>query len=456
MNFCSVDPATESVIAEFPAHSPHDVNRIILLATESQRRWAKLTLAERSVVVRRIGDILEERCEQGAHLITSEMGKPLPQARAEIEKSALACRTMVDIAPQALSEEIVDAGFTQSRIHYEPLGLVLSIMPWNFPFWQFFRFAAPALLAGNGILLKHAPTTMGCARAIEDICVAAGVPDGLVRALVIDVPDVESVIADDRIAAVTFTGSTRAGRAVAECAGRYLKPIVLELGGSDAYIILDDADLDRAVAACATGRLLNTGQSCIAAKRFLVHERWHDAFIEQMAKRFDDALVGSPLESATEIGPIAREDLRDLLLDQVRCAIEAGATLRTRRTRDDVPERGWFVPPMLLADVQPSNPGFREELFGPVATVTRFQSDEEAIRLANDSVYGLGGAVFSQDMERAQRIASELHVGTVFINDFVRSHVLLPFGGVKQSGYGRELGTWGIREFVNVKNVTIG
>lgn len=456
MTFTSINPATESIIGQIPAHPPQQVHGIITKASEAQRRWRSMSSADRALGVTRLADVIMQNLEEGATLITAEMGKPLAQSRAEMEKSAGVCRTMASIGPTVLADEHIDAGFTDSRICYEPLGLVLSIMPWNFPMWQFFRFAAPALIAGNGILLKHAPTTMGCALMAEDLCRQAGLPEGLVAALLIDIPFVADVIADPKVSAVTFTGSTVGGKAVAELTARSVKPMVLELGGSDAYIVLDDADLDRSVQACASGRLLNTGQSCIGAKRFLVHASVHDAFVSRLAHRFDTAVIGHPLEPSTEVGPLARADLRETLLDQMQRAIRQGARVATQRSQHDVPNRGWYVAPTLLIDVDPANPAFREELFGPVATVTRFVDDTQAVALANDSEYGLGAAVFSEDHTRASQIAAELQVGTVFINDFVRSHALLPFGGVKQSGYGRELGRWGLLEFVNVKNITTG
>ncbi len=456
MTFFSIDPATESAIDQFPAHTDDDVRKIIDQACQAQQVWRGIDVAERASRVVRLADVILQNLERGAGLITAEMGKPLEQSRAEMEKSAGVCRTMASMGPSVLADEFIDAGFRESRICYEPLGLVLSIMPWNFPMWQFFRFAAPALIAGNGVLLKHAPTTMGCALMAADICRQAGLPDGLVAALLIDIPKVAEVIADPLIAAVTFTGSTAGGRAVAELAGRSIKPTVLELGGSDAYIVLDDADLDRTVQACTSGRLLNAGQSCIGAKRFLVHASVHDEFVSRLAYRFDSAVIGHPLEPSTEVGPLARVDLRETLLDQVRRALGKGARLATQRSQQDVPPTGWYVAPALLVDVDTSNPAFREELFGPVATVTRFADDAQAVTQANDSMYGLGAAVFSEDHEHACRIAAQLQTGTVFINDFVRSHALLPFGGVKQSGYGRELGRWGLLEFVNVKNITTG
>ncbi|MFM8770939.1 MAG: NAD-dependent succinate-semialdehyde dehydrogenase [Candidatus Kapaibacterium sp.] len=456
MTFISIDPSTEKLVAEFPGHSPEDVTMIIASSADSQRVWAQQSIAERASAVVRLADVLDEHRDEAARQITLEMGKPLSQARAEVEKCAGVCRYMATIAPSVLADEVIDAEFPESRVRAEPLGLILSIMPWNFPMWQFFRFAAPALIAGNGVILKHAPSTMGCALMAVELCRKAGIPEALVSALLIDVPQVESVIAHPLVSAVTFTGSTKGGSAVAELAGRYIKRTVLELGGSDAYIVLDDADLDVAVNACVSGRLLNAGQSCIGAKRYLVHSSMHYEFVERTARRFDSAIVGHPMESTTEVGPLARADLRQTLLDQVSRSRMKGACVATHRSQDDVPLTGWYVPPMLLVNVDSSNPAFREELFGPVATVTVFNDDSEAVRLANDSVYGLGAAVFSKDHDRARKIAEQLQVGTVFINDFVRSHSALPFGGVKQSGYGRELGRWGMLEFVNVKNVTTG
>lgn len=456
MTFISTDPSTEKFVAEFPGHSPEDVTRIIELSADAQRAWARQSIADRASAVVRLAEVLDVFHDEAARQIRLEMGKPLSQARAEVEKCAGVCRYMATIAPSVLADEQIDAGFQESLVRAEPLGLVLSIMPWNFPFWQFFRFAAPALLAGNGVLLKHAPSTIGCALMAVDLCRKAGIPEGLVSVLLIDVPEVESVIAHPLVSAVTFTGSTKGGRAVAELAGRNIKRSVLELGGSDAYVVLDDADLDVAVNACVAGRLVNAGQSCIGAKRYLVHASIHDEFVEWTARRFDAAIVGDPQDATTEVGPLARSDLRQTLLDQVSRSLMKGARLATHRSQADVPSVGWYVAPMLLVNVDPANPAFREELFGPVATVTPFNDDVEAVRLANDSVYGLGAAVFSKDHARARSVADQLHVGTVFINDFVRSHSALPFGGVKQSGYGRELGRWGLLEFVNVKNITTG
>lgn len=455
MSFTSINPATGQTVATYFEHTPDQLNSILEGARIAQRAWAQQTLVGRIACVRAIADALERHVEPLARNITKEMGKPIEQSRAEIRKCAYTCRYLAEIAPHTLSSRNVDAGFTSSRVSYEPLGTVLSIMPWNFPFWQFFRFAAPALLAGNAIILKHAPTTMGCGILAARICAMSGIPVGLVADVRIGIEDVARVIADDRVHAVTFTGSTAGGSAVAAIAGRSVKKCVMELGGSDPYIICDDANIDLAVQMCVDGRTLNSGQSCIAAKRFIVHESIVAEFTQRISQRFDTMIVGDPMNPSTEIGPLARADLRDTLRDQVARACANGACISTSRCIDDVPDDGYYVRPALLVDVDQSNPVFFEELFGPVAAVTSFSTIDEAIKLANASPYGLGAAVCSTSTEHAATIAQQLECGTVFINGFVRSDARLPFGGVKQSGFGRELGEWGFYEFVNVKNVTI-
>lgn len=455
MTFTSVNPADGLKCATYPSHTTEAIEARIEGAFRAQRLWAQLPLYERSARINALADALERHCEPAARLITKEMGKPLAQSRAEVLKCASVCRYMAQIAPEVLAEQQIEAGFAQSLVVHEPLGTVFSIMPWNFPLWQFFRFAAPALIAGNAVLVKHAPSTMGCGMMAVRLCHVAGLPLDLVADLRIDVAEVEHVLADDRIRAVTFTGSTQGGAAVAALAGKYLKKSVMELGGSDPYIVCQDADLDRAVAMCVTGRTINSGQSCIAAKRFIVHASIADVFVERVSMRFDELVVGDPHDSTTDIGPLARRDLKEQLIEQVTRATQSGARIVTQRGIDVAELDGFYVHPTLLVDVDPSNPAFTEELFGPVATVTTFHSTEEAVELANATSFGLGAAVCSQDVGLAQAIARKLHCGTVFINDFVRSDARLPFGGIKKSGYGRELGRWGMLEFVNVKNITI-
>ncbi len=451
MIFTTTNPATEEVIATYCETDPLDVLDMIGGAEYEQMIWAKRSIEYRARIVKRLAEILIRDMEESAQLITEEMGKPIGQSRSEILKCAETCRFIAELARVALSSEEQEIEGARATITYAPLGVVVAIMPWNFPFWQFIRFAAPALMAGNGILLKHAPNTLGCALKLVAMCREAGVPKELVQCFLIDVVRVETLIGDTRVRAVTFTGSTTGGQAVSQLAARHVKKTVLELGGNDAYIVCNDADLNVTVEACVVARCLNAGQSCVAAKRFLVHSSLYEEFTARVAERFDAMVVGDPMDPSTQIGPIARADLRDTLLEQIQHSLKQGATQATKRLVTDVPKRGFYVPPVLLSNVTTESKLFREEVFGPVAGVFSFRSDEHAIELANDSRYGLGAAVFSQDLDRARSLASEIESGMVSINDFVRSDMRLPFGGTKYSGYGRELGVAGLREFTNVK-----
>ncbi len=458
MTFQSINPATGEVIAEYAAHTPSEARAIISRAHDAQREWASLNVAERTLVIRRVAQELEDHADRAAEMITAEMGKPLSQARAEVLKCRSVCEYLTTAAIAGLRDENISTEFASSVVHLEPLGLVLSIMPWNFPFWQFFRFAMPALAAGNGVLLKHAPTTWGSAQMAVDICHSAGVPKALVQCVMVDVPDVEAVIADPRVRAVTFTGSTAGGRSVGALAGKYVKKSVLELGGSDAYLVLEDADLDQAVAACVQQRCTNTGQSCIAAKRYVVHHTIAEEFQQRVVAAMADLVVGDPRDPATDLGPLARADLKDTLLDQVDRAIRGGARLYVQGAQATLKELnvdgpGSYVRPGLLVDVLPGSVADQEELFGPVAAMIVVRSEEEAVQVANGNAYGLGAAVFSRDLNRAHRVAARLEAGTVFVNDYVRSDARIPFGGTKDSGYGRELGLYGLREFVNIKSI---
>jgi succinate-semialdehyde dehydrogenase/glutarate-semialdehyde dehydrogenase len=383
------------------------------------------------------------------------MGKPLAQGRAEADKCAWACEFYAEHAEGFLAPSAVATGARESFVTYEPLGPIFAIMPWNFPFWQVFRFAAPNLIAGNTALLKHAESVPGCALAIASVLREAGLPSGAFSNLFITHEQAKTVIAHAAVRGVTLTGSTRAGRAVARAAGAHLKKTVLELGGSDAYLVLEDADLDLAAAACAASRLINAGQSCIAAKRFIVDESVRGPFTQRLVARMREAKMGDPLDEATTLGPLARADLREALHRQVQTSLARGARLRLGGRVPDGP--GAFYPATVLDEVRPGMPAFDEELFGPAAAVIGASGEAEAIRLANASPYGLGAAVFSSDLERARRIAAhELDAGACAINDFVRSDPRLPFGGVKDSGYGRELARHGLLEFVNVKSVVAG
>ena len=451
MKFTSVNPATESVVATFDEHTDEHVHGVLRLAVDASCTWASTSPAARRDVVIRIAEVLDAQREKLARLMTEEMGKPLTQARAEVDKCSATCRYLASIAEDVLRSEWIDVDGTRAELLYEPMGVVLAIMPWNFPLWQFIRFAAPAMLAGNAVVLKHAPNVMASAELMVSLLHQAGVPADLVQSVRVDENAVADMIADPRIRAVTFTGSARGGSAVAALAGAAVKKSILELGGNDPYIICDDADVARAVDACVRGRMVNSGQSCIAAKRFLVHASIYDDVVARLAQAFDALRVGDPLDEATDIGPMARRDLRDGLLDQVDRSVAQGARIATRRTAAEMPAHGWYVAPMLLVDASTTSPLFREELFGPVAGVWSFTTDAEAIALANDSRYGLAAAVFTHDASRASAIAAQLQCGTVAVNDFVRSDMRLPFGGVKDSGYGRELGVVGMREFTSIK-----
>lgn len=450
----SVDPATGELFASFPETSAEEVAFHIETADLLQQEWMQTPLSARSERMLRLAEVLEGRREELAVLMAREMGKPVTQGRAEVDKCAWACRYYADEAETILADEHIATGRSVSYVAYRPLGVILAVMPWNFPLWQVIRFLAPALMGGNAGILKHASNVTGCAIAVDDVVVEAGFPDGLFRTVVVPSYRVAEMIEHPDIAAVTLTGSDTAGRAVASKAGRELKKTVLELGGSDPYLILQDADLDLAVRACSFGRLLNGGQSCIAAKRFIVHQSVIDDFTTGLAEAMSAHRMGNPLEEDTQIGPMARVDLRDELHDQVERSIAAGARLLIGGVVPDGP--GAFYTPTILTDVKQGMPAYHEETFGPVAAIITFDDEEEAIAMANDSNFGLGGAVFTRDLERGERIARDrIEAGTCFVNAFVTSDPRLPFGGVKASGYGRELSHIGMREFLNIKTVVV-
>lgn len=450
----TINPATNELIGEYREHSFEEVELFIQEANLAQEQWKTTEFSRRSSLLKELANQLEEKKEALAELMTEEMGKPLKQGVGEIEKCAWLCRYYADNAEGFLSDEHVDTDAQKSYVAFEPLGVVLSIMPWNFPFWQVLRFGAPALMAGNGVILKHSENTTGCALAIEKMVHDAGYPKELFRTIVVDKENMKPIVQHEGIAAITLTGSTRAGKTVAAQAGEVLKKTVLELGGSDPYIILEDANLEHAAKVCATSRLINSGQSCVAAKRFIVVDAVYDEFLKLFSDELKSRNVGDPTKETTDIGPMAREDLRDELHRQVTESVEAGANALLGCTLPD--GEGSFYPVSLLTEVKRGMPAYHEELFGPVAAVIKVADEEEAIVIANDTNYGLGAAVFSKDVDRAEKIAAKkLNAGCCFVNSLVKSDPRLPFGGIKDSGYGRELSLFGIREFANIKTVCV-
>ena len=454
MEFATINPANGELLRRYPFHSPKAVDESLTRIQTGQRAWRQVPVAERARLMTAVAAGLRKRQIHWAELMTLEMGKPFREATAEIEKCAWACEYYADRGPDFLADVLVETDAPRSYVTYQPLGVLLAIMPWNFPFWQAIRAAVPALIAGNGVILKHAPSVPGCALAIQELFADAGLPENVFANLFISVESTAELIGDERVQAVTLTGSTRAGRSVAAAAGAALKPCVLELGGSDPYVVLEDADVEAAAEACVTSRLINSGQSCIAAKRFIVERPVAEPFTEAVVRRMGAVRVGDPMAEMTDIGPLAREDLRDHLHEQVQASVALGARCLLGGTVPDNP--GWYYPTTVLTDLTSEMPAWREEFFGPVASVIPVESEEEALRVANDTPYGLGAAVFTASRSRGERIAREgLEAGAVFVNDFTRSDPRLPFGGVKASGFGRELGEFGIREFTNVKTVVI-
>jgi len=450
----SVDPTTNETIKEYEEMTPAEVESIIAGAHETFLQWRRTSFAERADCMRQAARILRDNVAEYARLMTQEMGKPIKDGRGEAQKCAWVCDYYADNAEAFLAREYVETDASKSFVTFKPLGVVLAVMPWNFPFWQVFRFAAPALMAGNVGVLKHASNVPGCALAIEGIFQQAGFPANAFRALLVGSAQVDAIIENPLVKAVTLTGSTPAGRAVAQKAGEMLKKSVLELGGSDPYIVLADADLDLAVQTCVASRLINSGQSCIAAKRFIVVEPLRLEFEKRFVEQMRAMKMGDPMQEDTVVGPQARTDLRDDLHDQVQKSINLGARLLLGG--ESPAGAGAFYPPTVLTDVRKGMPAYDEELFGPVAAIIPVRDEAEAIEVANDSPFGLGAAVFTQDAARGERIAAEaIEAGSCFVNAFVKSDPRLPFGGIKESGYGRELSEFGIREFVNIKTVYV-
>jgi succinate-semialdehyde dehydrogenase/glutarate-semialdehyde dehydrogenase len=453
MSLTSTNPATGEKIEQYPLHTDDEVSRRLDRAASGFAANRERSVSERAERLERAAGLLEEEAHSHGALMTEEMGKPLAQAQAEAEKCAWVCRYYADHGADFLADESVETGARKSYVAYEPLGPILAVMPWNFPFWQLFRFGAPALMAGNSVLLKHASNVTGCAQAIETLLQDAGFTDHEFQVLQVDEETVGNVLEDPRVRGATLTGSVAAGKAVARQAAAQVKPTVLELGGSDPFIVCADADLDAAASVGCTARMQNNGQSCIAAKRFIVEQSVLDDFTDRLVEQVEALTVGAPTDAQTDVGPMARKDLRDDVHDQVERASGQGAVaLAGGHTLE---RDGFFYAPTVLANVEPGTVAFEEEIFGPVASIVAADDAEHALALANDTRFGLGGSIFTEDAEKGERMARDLEVGCAFVNEMTKSDPRLPFGGIKESGYGRELSHHGIREFVNAKTVWI-
>ena len=448
----ATNPATGELVETYEEATESDVDDAIGRAQSAFEDWRDRPMREREELLSNAADVLRENKERYASLMTEEMGKPISQARAEVEKCAWGCEHYAQHASAYLGDDHHPSPAGSSvKTSYDPLGVVLAVMPWNYPFWQVFRFAAPYLTAGNVGLLKHASNVPGCAEAIEEVFREAGYPEDVFQSLLVPSDLVEGVLRDDRVRAATLTGSGPAGRAVASTAGEELKKTVLELGGSDPFVVLDDADVEAAVDVGTTARNQNGGQSCIAAKRFVVHDAVYDEFVDGLVEEFESLVVGDPTEEATDVGPQAQPHLMAELHEQVEARVDAGATVLTGG--EPLDRDGAFYPPTILANVPEGCPADSEELFGPVAAVYRVESEAEAVERANDTQFGLGASIWTEDRERGERLAGRIDAGCVYVNQLVKSDPRVPFGGVKESGYGRELSAVGIREFVNRKTV---
>ncbi len=449
----TTNPATGQPIETYQTMVPEEVVAITEHADQAFRRWREMPVEKRLPPLQRAAGLLRERRDEYARLITLEMGKPITEARAEVEKCAFLCDVYAEKGPEWLREEEVAADGDKHRVLFDPLGVILSIMPWNFPFWQALRFGIPTVLAGNASVLKHASNVPQCARAIEEVFRDAGFPENLFRTIFADHETVGRLIESPLVPGVSLTGSTEAGRRIAQAAGANLKKVVLELGGSDPFIVLEDADVDFAAENAVVGRTINTGQSCIAAKRFIVAEPLADAFTKAMTERMTERIVGDPMDEATQIGPIVDEKSLQGLLDQLERSVAEGAEIISggQRLRRD----GFYLAPTVVRAVNDRMPIVREEVFGPIAPILVVADEDEAVRVANDSVFGLGGSVWTRDLARGEQVARRLETGAAFVNSIVKSDPRMPFGGVKESGLGRELSKYGLREFVNIKGLNV-
>ncbi|MBC5815071.1 MAG: NAD-dependent succinate-semialdehyde dehydrogenase [Candidatus Eremiobacteraeota bacterium] len=450
----TINPATGEKLEEFEYTGGSEVDEKLERAVAAQKAWRRLSFSERGTIMSAAAKVLRSRTDELAATATREMGKPIAQAIAEVEKCAWCCEYYAENAATYLADEIVETNAQKSYVGFRPLGIVLAIMPWNFPYWQVFRAAAPALMAGNAMVLKHASNVSRSALEIESVFRQAGAPEGIFTTFLLKSDAIAGLIADNRIVAATLTGSEGAGMSVASAAGHALKKVVLELGGSDPFIVLADADIDAAAKVAVRARFQNNGQSCIAAKRFIVEQSVYEDFTTKFAAAAAAQVLGDPLDQKTELGPVARDDLRDALAKQISASVSAGARIVTGGKA--VERKGFFYEATILADVTPSMAVFREETFGPAAAVMQAENAEHAVELANDSNFGLGGNLWTRNIDAAQKLAATIQSGNVFINGMTASDPRLPFGGIKRSGYGRELGAFGIREFVNIQTVWIG
>lgn len=449
----SISPATKEMIKEYKEHSDVEVNDIIENVHNEWLHWKETTLEDRVGLFRKMAQILRERKDELAHLMTLEMGKIIRESVSEIEKCANGCDFFAEHAKQLLKDQVIQSDAAKSMVVFEPLGVILAVMPWNFPFWQVFRFAAPSLMAGNVAVLKHASNVSGCAMAIEDLFHEAGFPENVFRTLMIPSGRIEPVIANKHIMAATLTGSEPAGSSVAMLAGKLIKKTVLELGGSDPFIVLDDADMEMTIPGAIAGRMVNMGQSCIAAKRFIVMNTRTAEFEDKIKAAMVKLKMGDPMFPETDVGPLAREDLVDDIDRQVQKSVEMGAKLILGGKRAD--RRGFYYLPTVLSGVRKGMPVYGQETFGPVLSIISVKSIEEAIEVANDSEFGLGGSVWTRDRELGEAVARKVQTGAMFVNENTKSDPRLPFGGIKKSGYGRELSEYGIKEFVNIKTIWI-
>lgn len=450
----TTNPATGEDLKTYKRLTEKQIEKKIDKAHKTWLKWRETDFAHRSKLMHQAAEVLEDNKKKYAKLMVREMGKTITEAVSEIEKCAWVCRYYADNAADFLAKETVETDASKSYVTFQPLGVVLAVMPWNYPFWQVFRFAAPGLMAGNVGILKHASNVIGCGDAIQEVFEKAGFPKGAFTHLNVESDAIADILENDKVKAATLTGSDPAGRSLAENAGKNIKKTVLELGGSDAYLILEDADPNEAAEICKNGRLLNAGQSCIGAKRFIVTEKVYDKFLKAFKKKMKKAKQGDPMKKSTKYATMARRDLREELHEQVQKSVEKGAKIALG---GELPKgKGAFYPATILTDVKPGMPAYEEELFGPVASVIKVKNEKAAIKVANDSQFGLGGAVITKDKKRGEKIAAEmLEAGCCFVNAFVKSDPRLPFGGIKTSGYGRELSHYGIKEFVNVKTVYV-